>query len=594
MLKEKDVQLVLYNIGAEGLKNTVNNFVSNSAIINAFDPCQVMLDREEETLYLEDVYQETSVKFFLTIPSEIDIHRLNGYNLIENEDLLNRLIITRVEVYQYCPDSFDQDEEPEDDREEAHQQFISERLLLTLQNIYLHFKFIPYFKIDRPVDYGFCPPSNIKYCVIEVPKSHIKDLISIVKIIPAPRERAINARSLNIDRHKHFFRQNLTRNETPISIVQTNTKARRIGYLKYIIGKFEKSPYFPTSVLSRVVERESLTINHELAEYKSKHAGNDKGVIQVTKNGTSAQPYIQLLQNLNITTEISRAIILTKQTKVYAHLNSKSKADSFLMSKLNLDADLFTVKEDNAFKLNLLDRMFFLKQILIHDALYFIALCDIINIIDRRFKTQEIISLFQNYVIDELQRTTYHIRKEQLPEVRTIKERILSWKKPKTYMEHIIEPRLNWLIDLGFLKTELVEGTTYYQSTIYGRKFSEILLGIFEDWFIKHIHMKKYLENCFFTISSYVFNIQAIEATNISKIVVETKLLEAFSIFKTEAPKRIAASQAIEYVCYKSFLCDRLIYEFDQIKNFLLDKKSNKFILEWYSSENDGALYIIN
>jgi hypothetical protein len=65
---------------------------------------------------------------------------------------------------------------------------------------------------------------------------------------------------------------------------------------------------------------------------------------------------------------------------------------------------------------------------------------------------------------------------------------------------------------------------------------------------------------------------------------------EAFKLFKTEAPNRIAASQAIEFVSLKAFLEDHRILEASDVKEYLSKQKTNKYSLDWYASENDGSL----
>lgn len=577
------------------MKSQTNDPVQTSAIIKAFDPFNAYFDEEAQSLFLENVHHGISLTFYLKFPSSVNINDLNGYELINNEEVLNKAIILKVEISEYVTthsgDGNDKDIESDDLDGHTDEQFVIKKLICALRKIFSSYQFIPYYHITEPIDYGLCPPSNLKYYIIELDEVHLKWLESIIRFLPMDNNCFLNVKTLEIDRYK-YFKERPPRNNSLINIVQTNTKARRIGYLKYIITKFEKSPYFPSTFLSKIVERDAAIINNELFEYKNNLSGNDKGVIQLTKSGTSAEPYIRLLQGLNIITVRNKSVILTKQSKVYSYLNSKSKIDPILASKLKFRFDLFEIESDNLFKLNLLDRMFFLRQILIHDSFYFLAIVDIISIINKQFRAHDIISVFQRFIIDEINRTTTKVKNDQLRELRTIKERIESWKSPKVYLEHIIEPRLNWLLDLGFLTSETKGNATYYQMATPCRLFSEILAGISEEWFIKHIHIKKYIENHFFIITNYIFGLQSFKITNIKAINVESRLYEAFSIFKTEAPKRIAASQAIEYVCYTFFLYENIIIEFNQLKQFLIDKKTDKFILEWYNSENDGALYI--
>jgi hypothetical protein len=140
-----------------------------------------------------------------------------------------------------------------------------------------------------------------------------------------------------------------------IVIVQSNTKARRIGYLKFIMNLFEQSSYFPISYLAKKIELEASFLQDLLKDYKENFKGDDKGLIKKTPSGISAQPYIDLLRELNIITQINTSYILTKQAKIYSVINTEKH---------------YSTLEDNIFKLNILDQIFFLKQFLIRDSLY--------------------------------------------------------------------------------------------------------------------------------------------------------------------------------------------------------------------------------
>jgi hypothetical protein len=176
-------------------------------------------------------------------------------------------------------------------------------------------------------------------------------------------------------------------------------------------------------------------------------------------------------------------------------------------------------------------------------------------------------------------------------DISELKKRISSWNKPIIYLEHIIEPRINWLLDLGLL--EQVTGNIKeknYALTSSGNNLMTVLLGVYESTFAKQQSISSYLDKNYFEDFNYIFDLnKRKEIFNIEKI--EEYLLHAFKLFKTEAPNRIAATQAIDYVCYKSFIEDGIILEFDELKHYLI-KENNTFTLDWFNTENDGALYV--
>ncbi|MGI9650193.1 hypothetical protein [Chryseobacterium sp. RLHN22] len=362
-----------------------------------------------------------------------------------------------------------------------------------------------------------------------------------------------------------------------ISIVQSNTKTRRLGYLKLIIELFETSNYFPVTYLGKRIETESALYNDALREYGNR-MGDDKGLIKKTDTGSSAKPYIELLEELNLLTQINNSFILTKQSKIYFHLNK------FLKQKND-------IVDSNLFQTNLLDKLFFLRQILVSDPLYIWAILDIVFIAQQPIGTMSIKKLFVDYIKNELdlnqQYSSNNSTKRKIMDLRT---RISSWKKPLTYLEHIVEPRINWLVDLGILelKTESKEKQYYFSKS--GLNLNNILSEIYEKNLNKQLILQSVINNRYFYIFNYIFNLNK-NSSDLDDHKIDSYLLEAFQIFKTDAPNRVAASQAIDYVCFKSFFEDNIIIEFEDIKKYL-QKPNNRFSMDWFKTENDGALYL--
>lgn len=362
-----------------------------------------------------------------------------------------------------------------------------------------------------------------------------------------------------------------------IGIVQSNTKTRRLGYLKLIVELFESSNYFPITYLGKRIETDSMLYNDALYEYGSR-MGDDKGLIKKTDSGSSAKPYIQLLEQLNLLTQVNSSYILTKQSKIYFQLNK------FLKQEID-------VVDANLFQLNLLDKLFFFRRILISDPLYIWVIIDIIFIARKPIGTMLIKKLFVDYIKNELDLSQAHSNNNATKrKIIDLKTRISSWQKPLTYLEHIVEPRINWLVDLGILelKTESKEKLYYFSKS--GLNLINVLFEILEKNLNKHLIIESVINNHYFYIFNYIFDLNKDKGSlDVNKI--ENYLLEAFQVFKTEAPNRIAASQAIDYVCFKSFFEDNLIMEFEEIKKYL-QRPNNKFSMDWFKTENDGTLYL--
>jgi hypothetical protein len=116
------------------------------------------------------------------------------------------------------------------------------------------------------------------------------------------------------------------------------------------------------------------------------------------------------------------------------------------------------------------------------------------------------------------------------------------------------------------------------------------LSSIFERNRSKELILTSYFEQNYFEIFNSIFELNSSKEI-LDELKIEKYLLEAFIIFKTNAPNRIAASQGIDYVCFKSFLEDRLIIESKELRNHL-QETNNKFSLDWFNTENDGTLYL--
>ncbi|TXD53927.1 hypothetical protein [Polaribacter sp. IC063] len=443
---------------------------------------------------------------------------------------------------------------------------IVDELFFILNRFYIQTNNIPNYTLKNNIE----APSKIFYKIYLPIENNIEentlDLISIF------------SETKNRDIHKKFIKETnyLLKESRQIEIIQTNTKTRRLGYLNLIITLFENSTYFPVSYLEKKIETISSSYNEDLLDYGISNKGDDKGLIKLTRNGSSSKPYVRLLEELNLLTQINNSYILTKQSKIYFHLNKDQKKKNELK---------------NIFKLNELDKLFLLRQILISDTLYIWAIIDIMFIIQEPIDTMSIKKLFVNYIKNDLniiQHNTNNnlVKKKNLE----LKKRISSWEKPIVYLEHIIEPRINWLLDLDIVILNNDAKSKRYVLTKAGMNLFYKLSSVFGRNSSKELVLASYFEQNYFDSFNFIFELNKTSEI-LDKLKIEKYLLEAFKIFKTNAPNRIAASQGIDYVCFKSFLEDGVIIEFEELKKYL-QEKNNKFSLDWFNTENDGTLYL--
>ncbi len=450
----------------------------------------------------------------------------------------------------------------------------SEGLKFSLCKFYYQiFNKIPNYKIGYP-DESYCSGSiSIKYVeIIFFPDEHSK-LITFY-------EHTKKSKSLfNFSIKPIVFSEGNTyssgtNNEKSIPIVLTNTKTRRLGYLKKIIELFEGGNYYPISLLAISLEKLAPELQKELEEYQIFLGGNSKGLIKEGYRGVSAKPYIDLLKNFNLITEVNRSFILTKQVKPYFEIN-KSLKNIFQ----NLNTNIFVLQEN--------DCLFFLEAIIRNDIIYTGAVVEIAKILGEEFKSKDIYPLLKDYLVNLLKCISNKLvqdRREQLLSV--IIKRVIAWEKDKIYAEHIIEPRINWLLDLKLIKQSEKKG--FYRFTNAGDRFLNVLAGINEVFVRGWLDNTLFSEDCFFSAFDYIYQSEA--KTKWDEEIILEYLDQAMGIFKTDAPRRIAASQAINYTCSMYLLKNKYLANFNQVKDFLLNKKTNSFSLEWYRTENDGSL----
>jgi len=354
-----------------------------------------------------------------------------------------------------------------------------------------------------------------------------------------------------------------------LSTLTLQTKVRRLAYLKMILNLFNESNYCPDSILNRKIELEAKKYNQDLL----KHI-NTKGIIEITKTGNSSKPYIEAMLSLKL---------LYAQNNKY-QLSKYGKAFNVLNTKLNI----FT---KNYFVLSKYEQAFFLFFILENDNLYLWALIDIIYIQNNKTTIKNIKEVFQNYIIDQLQFTIKYssISNTDKAKITSQIKRIKSWKKPQIYLEHIIEPRINWLLDL-----DIIDKDEFLQSNITlsqeGLTFFSGLNSSFDIFQEKYTLVNQFVCMDYFSLINEMYSIEAVNLDELNINLIEKYIDESFNLFKTMAPNRVTASQAIIYTCFMVLFKEQKIVNFCTIKNYLSSKKNTKYIFDWYRTENDGSI----
>jgi hypothetical protein len=366
-----------------------------------------------------------------------------------------------------------------------------------------------------------------------------------------------------------FFRNKNRINDSKIvPILSTNTKVRRLGYFKIMSLFFEENKKFPATIINKKFEDYCLEFKNELEDYSFK-----KGLIIKTKTGVSAKPYIDSALDINLLSKVNNIYNVGKSFKVYQNLKNQYS------------------NSNNIFELTDFDKVFFLECILKSDFFYFSNLLELF-FLSGKTTYLVLVKKYQDQLIlrleDYKKQNTYNNRKV-LNNIDVILKRIHSWEKAEVYLEHIIMPRINWMLDLELLvsiNNEFVLSEKGLKLFKHLCIWNDINTGkvISSDSFINRF-MIHIFEDC------YKFNL-AEDQTDL-KIILEKiyyYINNSFDLFKTLAPNRVTASQAANYTKYKLYLDDNIKVGYQYILRKLSEKEQEKFIFKYQEQYQDGYI----
>jgi hypothetical protein len=422
------------------------------------------------------------------------------------------------------------------------------------------------------LDYGdseFCPAIPIYKFEIIIDKEFIKNIDFVHFLINS----LINDSSKPSNFYIHNFKENKKIYDSKkIKIVNTNTKVRRLGYLILLAEFFNKNKKVAANYINKKFEKFVKPYNLDLIKYK-----NAKGLIKETVTGTSAKPYIMLAKEFNLLLSLNNIYTSGKLFKVYC----------IIKQQLN-------DKSNEAFCLTNIDKLFFLETILKNDFFYLSVLIEQIYIqMDTSYL--EISNSFQKALLNRLNEYKVGLIAEQnsrnLFKLIELYDRINKWSKPEVYLEHIIMPRLNWLLDLDIIE---MQETQSIRLTNYGKKLFEHLCFWNDLNYERIVSPDEFINLFIINMFDDIYNKQTkkIEDDGIIYNYIDKFILESFQHFKTLAPNRVTASQAIHYTKYKMYFIHNIIVEFSFIENYLSNNKLSNFIYKFQQRYGDGYIQL--
>jgi hypothetical protein len=352
-----------------------------------------------------------------------------------------------------------------------------------------------------------------------------------------------------------------------INILNSNTKIRRLGYLKILLKMFKEYKKIPTAKLNSKFEKYCQDYNDYLKSHK-----NQKGNVIETKTGNSANPYIELALNIGLINRGAGFYQTGKLGKVYNILIEKIESQN-----------------ENPFVLSDFDTSFFLEILLKNDFWYLYAIMEQAKITPKiAYKTLK--KDFQKVLLKQIGNFIDYAQennKEKVLTLKVIERRIKEWKKPEVFMEHILMPRLNWLYDMDFIE---LKNDLSFTLTATGEKLLYNLAVWNDIALYKLVSPVAYIDNYFMKMINFVFDFQKEKWTQNTDRTFEEYIEESFILFKTLAPNRVTFSLCSNYTKQMLFWNNKGIVDTENIKKVFEGKQISGYIYKYQEHYKDGYI----
>lgn len=364
---------------------------------------------------------------------------------------------------------------------------------------------------------------------------------------------------------KFYFSSSNYKDNLGMKILSSNTKIRRLGYLKLLLRMLKTHKNITVSKLYLHYEKYCDQYSAQLYTYD-----NAKGEIILTKTGSSAKPYIGLAEQLGLIRCTNESCLVGKTGKVFNTLNK-----------------LLENSTKNVFELSLFERVFFLEILLKHDYVYLYVIIEYlflhsrVNFTDFKQHYQESLLEYINTCLVQ----NANCSSMKIVPIKIIKRRISEWKQTATYIEHIIMPRINWLYDIGLVNMQgMIFNLTEKGEKLYYH------LSIWNDLILRKIISPEYfLDNYYMHMVNDIWQLDNKEY-KVTDDMFQKYLNESFIAFKTLAPNRVTFSLMCNYVKYMLCFKEKKIIETDMIKSVFLNSVYPGYIYKYQDQYNDGYI----
>ena len=349
----------------------------------------------------------------------------------------------------------------------------------------------------------------------------------------------------------------------------TNTQTRRLGYVIQIC-RILGDEYTPPSDLQKYIEKWSEENTSALKKHVS-----DKGEIRRSSRSLGSKRYITLARDLFLVTTVSGYLRLTKTGRVLLALGDELCA------------------EDNPFRLGSKAALLLCYQLLLLDADYLLPTLELTT---RYHRQTELLENAQKQLLHRFGALETHVRSPLLRS--EVHERFMTmsrWTKPVKYLEHIVLPRLHWLLDLEVLDWNSFQALREFEPNVAGRYLLEHV-PIVDGY---HVANRSWCQNVLFSVWAEGIGLPVTVWHRLpqdrQESLIEEYVSIGFPLFRTMEYPRISAYQLVLFTILHLLFDKHVIAGFEDIKQ-ALSKFSRSGHVQWNffwsSLDDDGYLLL--
>jgi len=354
----------------------------------------------------------------------------------------------------------------------------------------------------------------------------------------------------------------------------TNTKVRRLAYLTAIVSLLGRSGLGERALLTRLM-RWGQRSKTWLEDYWVQ-----TGEVTSTYRNSAGGRYLHFATNLGLVASISGVYRVTRVGLVLWELVKGYAADR------------------NPFYLTKSERLFYAHLLLERDADILLTIADCL-LAQPGSSLAQIQRSFQSELINRLNKKIGVSQDERLRQ-RLLDRRaeVERWRKPERYVEHIVPPRLSWLLDLDVLEPGSFSRHRFL-GTEAGIRFLSAVPRLGGDHFSDVTD--EWLQTSFWSAASALLNLGPLVDWNQLDDQMHSELVqllaEAFKQFQYTVVPKVSLTQILLYLSIRFMLEHRIEVSSMTLRNWLESEpvwEGRRYKVRFSPRENESYLIAVS